>query len=201
MSKSFNRLLAVLLALGAPATTAMAQQSDGYSFLKAVRERDGAKVQSLLSEAGSIAINARESGSGDGALHILARARDYGWFSYILGRPNVRRDLQNKDGDTALTIAARIGWLEGAELLVQRRAGIDLPNSRGETPLIIAVQRRDLNLARLLLNAGANPNKADSVAGYSALDYAKRDPRATAVLKLLETPVAPARPAAGPPVR
>jgi hypothetical protein len=38
----------------------------------------------------------------------------------------------------------------------------------------------------MLLNAGANPDKADSAAGYSARDYAKRDPRAREILKLID---------------
>lgn len=198
MSKSFNRLLAALLVLGALGTAATAQQTDRYNFLKAVRERDGATVQSLLAEPGSVAINTREQGGrGDGALHILARDRDFSWFSYLIGQ-RAKADIQNRDGNTPLTIAAQIGWFDGAQLLVQRRAGIDLANSRGETPLILAVQRRDLAMTRLLLNAGANPRKTDNVAGYSALDYARRDPRAAAIVKLLETPIPPARHVAGP---
>jgi hypothetical protein len=69
----------------------------------------------------------------------------------------------------------------------------------GETPLIMAVQRRDVPMVRLLLSKGADPKRTDNVAGYSALDYAKQDKRSTAVLKLLEAPPAkPERPVAGP---
>jgi ankyrin repeat protein len=63
----------------------------------------------------------------------------------------------------------------------------------------MAVQRRDVPMVRLLLSKGADPKRSDNVAGYSALDYAKQDKRATAVLKLLEAPPAkPERPVAGP---
>ena len=34
----------------------------------------------------------------------------------------------------------------------------------------------------MLLRAGANPDKADHNAGYSARDYAKRDPRSTVIV-------------------
>jgi hypothetical protein len=41
-------------------------------------------------------------------------------------------------------------------------------------------------IVRSLLNAGADPDKTDSVAGYSARDYAKRDSRTPQLLKLIE---------------
>ncbi len=64
---------------------------------------------------------------------------------------------------------------------------------------MLAVQKRDIALVRLLLAKGADPKRTDSVSGYSALDYAKRDGRAAAIVKLLEAPAAkPARPVAGP---
>ena len=53
-------------------------------------------------------------------------------------------------------------------------------------------------MVRLLLSRGADPKHTDSVAGYSAIDYAKRDGRAAAVLKLLEEPAKPEREVAGP---
>ena len=56
----------------------------------------------------------------------------------------------------------------------------------GETPLIIAVQQRNLPVVRVLLNQNANPDKTDSAAGYSARDYATRDPRAREILKMID---------------
>jgi ankyrin repeat protein len=56
----------------------------------------------------------------------------------------------------------------------------------GETPLIIAVQQRDAALVRLLLKAGADPDRTDAAAGYSARDYATRDQRARDILKMID---------------
>src|SRR5687767_15573415 len=106
--------------------------SDSYSFLKAVKDRDGTKVQTLIAEPGSIAINSRERSSGDGALHLLVRDRDLVWLNFMLAR-GAKADLQNNRGDTALNLAAQMGWTEGAEVLLARRASVDLANSRGET--------------------------------------------------------------------
>lgn len=203
MDYKFGRALAASMALalaGVP-TVAVAQGmsfSDSYTFLKAVKDRDGAKVNELVgSTTGSIIINSRDRTSGEGGLHYTVRGRDIIWLAFLLGK-GARPDIQSNRGDTPLTLAAQIGWLEGAEQLLARRANVDLANGRGETPLILATQRRDLAMVRLLLARRADPKRTDNVAGMSALDYAKQDPRAGAVLKLLEAKLAPAKPAAGP---
>ncbi|HEX8620430.1 MAG TPA: ankyrin repeat domain-containing protein [Allosphingosinicella sp.] len=204
MDNRFGRAFAasMALALAAVPTAAAAQggltYSDSYTFLKAVRDRDGAKVNELVGSAtGPIVINSRDRTNGEGALHYTVRARDLTWLAFLLGK-GARPDIQSNRGDTPLTLAAQIGWLEGAEQLLARRASADLANGRGETPLILATQRRDLAMVRLLLARRADPKRTDNVAGMSALDYARQDPRAGAVLKLLEAKVAPAKPAAGP---
>lgn len=200
MNHIFGRAL-VALALGVASAGVGAQgmtYSDSYTFLKAVKDRDAAKVNALAGGAtGTIVINSRDRANGEGALHYTVRARDIVWLAFLLGK-NARPDIQSNRGDTPLTLAAQIGWLEGAEQLLLRRANVDLANGRGETPLILATQRRDLAMVRLLLGRRADPRKTDNVAGMSALDYAKQDPRAAAVLKLLEARLAPARPVAGP---
>jgi ankyrin repeat protein len=193
-----GRALLAAVALGVLTTPVIAQQySDGFTFIKAVRERDGDKVTALLGEPGTVVVNSRERATGDGAIHIVARERDLTWLTFLLGK-GARPDLQNHNGDTALIIAAQVGWLDGAQALLDRRAGIDVPNGNGETPLILAVHRRDLPMVRLLLARGANPKKTDRLTGSSAIDYAKRDARDSAILKLLETPAAPQRAVAGP---
>jgi ankyrin repeat protein len=197
--KKFGRVLAAsaALVLAAAAASGQSSYSDSYSFLKAVKERDGAKVNELVSAPGSVVLNTRDRTNGEGALHYMVRARDITWLAFLLGK-GARPDIQSNRGDTPLTLAAQIGWVEGAEQLLARRASVDLPNGRGETPLILATQRRDLAMVRLLLGRRADPNRTDNVAGMSALDYAKQDPRAAAVLKMLEAKAAPAKPAQGP---
>lgn len=185
---------AAAIAMPAPAQ----HYSDGYTFLKAVKERDGAKATELITTPGSTVINIKEpGGSNDAALHILARERDMTWLTFLLAK-GAKADIQNREGLTPLAIAAQIGWVEGADRLLRSGAKVDLANTRGETPLIIAVQRHDIAMVRLLLARGANPKRTDSVAGYSAIDYAKQDGRSAAILKLLEEPQAPKKAAAGP---
>lgn len=164
-----------------------AQGSESYKFLKAVREQDAEEVNASMAAPNPVLLNAKDSEKGDTALHIVTSQRNLTWMRFFLGK-GARVDLQNSEGDTPLAVAAQLGWTEGAELLLSQRASVDLANSRGETPLITAVQRRDLPMVRLLLSKGADPRKADRLAGYSAMDYAKRDSRSAVILKALETP-------------
>lgn len=187
-------MIAALLAVAA--VPAAAQYSESYNFLKAVRERDGNKVTEIASNPSSTAINSRDRSTGEGALHILARGRDYVWLNFLLAS-GARVDLQDNQGNTALMVAAQIGWTDGAELLLNRGAGVNHPNNSGETPLILAVQRRDIAMVRLLLGRGGDPNRTDSAAGYSALDYARRDNRAAPILRLLQAS-RPSQPTYGP---
>jgi len=190
--------LAAALAVAGVSGPAYAQQfSDSYTFLKAVKERDGAKVETLIATPGSVVINTRGRGDGEGALHIVTRRRDLTWLNYLTTK-GADADIQNEEGNTPLAIAAQLGWLEGAEMLLRRGASVDHTNNRGETPLILAVQLRNLPMVRLLLGKGADPKHSDSVAGYSAIDYAKRDRRADAILKLLEAPAKPDKEMVGP---
>lgn len=195
MAKAFGRIAAAALALAvvAPAAPAAAQSySEGYQFLKAVRDKDPDKVNQLVASSANVVLNIRDQASGEGALHYVTRDRELVWLNFLLGK-GARADIQNNKGETPLSLAAQIGWLEGAQLLLQRGASVDIGNQRGETPLMMAVQRRDLAMVQLLLAHGANPNKSDRVTGYSALEYAKRDPRAAAIVRAM-TEKAPSKP-------
>ena len=83
--------------------------------------------------------------------------------------------------------AARLGFSEGAARLLMYRASVDKTNRIGETALMAAVQGRNAAIVKMLLEAGADPDKADFASGYSARDYAKRDTRSTEMLRLIES--------------
>ncbi|HEY0131302.1 MAG TPA: ankyrin repeat domain-containing protein, partial [Allosphingosinicella sp.] len=104
MFNKFGRALAasMVLALAVPAS---GQQtfSDSFTFLKAVRERDGDKVSDLVAQPGSVVINTRDRSNGEGALHIVTRGRDLSWLTFLLLK-GARPDLQSSRGDTPLTL-------------------------------------------------------------------------------------------------
>lgn len=176
--------LAATLAVLAGAASAQLT-SAGVDFLKAVRERDGAKVTQLADAQGSTVVNYRDY-SGEAALHIVTGGRDLSYMGFLLGK-GANPNIQTNTGDTPLILAARIGFGEGVSLLLQFKARADLANRAGETPLIIAVQQRKAPIVKRLLEAGANPDRPDNASGRSARDYAKLDRRNTELLRLIET--------------
>jgi uncharacterized protein len=162
-----------------------AQFSDSYNFLKAVKERKGEEAEKFLAEPGTVIINTRDSTSGETALHIVIQRRDATWLGYLLQK-GANPNLADKKGTTPLMLATQLGYVEGIDTLVRRKATVDQTNRSGETALILAVQLRNTDAVRALLKAGANPDKRDSRAGYSARDYAKQDARAGAIASIIE---------------
>lgn len=165
-------------------TAASAQFSDSYNFLKAVRDRDGDKATQMLNEPGSTIVNTKDISTGESALHIVTQRRDLTWMGFLLQKganPNAR----DKNGVTPLMMATTLRFVEGAETLLARKAKVDDTNNSGETALIRAVQLRDLGMVRLLLKAGANPDKQDTIAGQSARDYANGDFRNPQILEAI----------------
>lgn len=180
-AKSLLPGLALAL-LAAPAGGQISLGAD--DFVAAVRDRDGSKAMELLRSRGTVALNSRD-GKGETGLIVAVSRRDDDWTGFLLQQgadPN--RSASN--GDTPLIAASRVGYLAGAADLVRMKAKIDAENSMGETALIVAVQGRHVPIVKLLLTAGANPDKADSAAGLSARDYATRDTRTREILKLIE---------------
>ena len=181
--KALRFAVAVLL-FGGVAAPAMAQFASASSdLIKAVRARDGNKVDELIRNNPAGILNARDD-NGDTPL-IITIARQDEWAGFFIGK-GADPNLPGKGGDTPLIVAARVGYLEAIEWLLKVGAKVDATNRMGETPLIIAVQQREIPVVKRLLAAGANPDKKDTAAGYSARDYAERDSRSHQILQLIE---------------
>src|SRR5690606_26565543 len=157
--------------ISAPAAAQM--YSDGFKFLKAVKDKDGDTAIKMLDQPGSTIVNARDITSGETGLHIAVARRDATWLSFLLGK-GANPNIADKKGVTPLMLATQLGFVEGVDALASRGARIDVANDAGETPLISAVHRRDINMMRILLKAGANPDRTDN-SGRSARDYAQLD--------------------------
>ena len=96
-------------ALGSAAFAQAGMGSDGYQFLEAVRDRDGAKVNEVVKDPSSTTIlNARDKTSGETAMHIVAARRDTTWIRF-LAKNGADPDLADREGVTPLMIAARLG--------------------------------------------------------------------------------------------
>ena len=58
MGKGFRHALTAMVVVAMAAPVAAQSYSDSFTFLKAVKERDGSKVTSLLAQPGTVVVNA-----------------------------------------------------------------------------------------------------------------------------------------------
>jgi len=181
--KVVNLAMALLLSAAAQPVLAQGSVSDGHAFVKAVRDRDGNKVGEMLRARPGV-VNARDD-KGETGLMAAISQRDQDFTAYLLSQ-GADPSLVARNGDTALIKAARIGYADAAHYLLDLRAPVDASNRMGETALIVAVQQRQAAVVKLLLAAGAKPDKTDNAAGLSAREYAKRDTRSREILALIE---------------
>ena len=186
--RSLGMTRGLVIALGSLAMLAspLAAQrtSDGYRFIKAVRDRDGDVATELLNEPGTTIVNAREITTGETALHAVVQRRDLTWVRFLLQR-GANPNIADKNGVYPLQIAAQLGFIEGVERLIEGGAEVDVSDVTGETPLISAVHRRDVKMVEVLVVNGASPDRADN-SGRTARDYAKLLGDRAGVLEAIE---------------
>lgn len=181
---ALKRVLIVVAAM-AVAVPAAAQDTgyEGAQFVKAIQDGKNDDAVKLFKDKPSL-VNARDY-NGETALIAAIDNRDHEWTGYLL-QQGADPDLPGPNGETPLMAAARVGMSEAVDWLVGLGAKVDAENRQGETALIIAVEHRQIPIVRTLVNAGADPDKADSAQGYSARDYAQRDTRTPELLRIIE---------------
>lgn len=178
--------LMIALSCTIAASPAAAQtKPDSENLLEAVEEQNNNEVVDLVARKGRAIINVRGY-SGATPLNVAMRKRAMLYVNYLL-QNGADPNLADKNGDSALMIAARSGYLEGISAMIAATAAVDATNRQGETALIIAVQNRHLQAVKRLLEAGASPTRTDNASGLSARDYAARDRRSTEISRLLDT--------------
>jgi ankyrin repeat protein len=178
----FALILASMLSAAPAAAQSLA--NDGDQFTEAVKSRDGNKATQLLDTHPRSFVDTKD-GEGNTGLIIALKRSDEQWAGFLLDK-GADPNLAGKNGDTPLIVASRVGFEQAVEWLLGLGAKVDATNRMGETPLIVAVQQHQPQIVRVLLGQGADPDKTDHAAGYSARDYAARDPRAREILKMIE---------------
>ncbi len=176
-------LAGAMAALMLAAPVAAQNYSDGYKLLQAEEKKARSEFDQLRAKTHTV-ITGRDLSPGRTAFHIAVARRDVVWVNYIAaqgGNPNIA----DGRGITPIMLASQLGWPEGIRALIDAGARVDEPNSTGETPLISAVHRRDTQMMRLLLGAGADPDRTDN-SGRSARDYARQDGAGSVTLEEIE---------------
>src|SRR5687768_13784952 len=91
---------------------------------------------------------------------VTPRSLAYDWPSHISEEPRVQ--YRPFGGLTALLYAARDGCYDCVEALIASGANVNVPTMpEGVTPLMIALDNDNNDIARLLLDRGANPHVWD----------------------------------------
>ena len=184
-------LIAVLLKAGADPNAVL---PEGETVLMTAARTGRVDVIAALIDGGA-RLDAREGWFGESPL-IWAASEDHGEAVTLLAsrgadvngravRQNYRSRRAGQSilalGDwTPLMYAARENALEAGRALVAARASLDLVDPDGATALVIAIINAHYDFAQLLLDAGANPNIAETVSGMGPL-YAAMDMHRLAV--------------------
>lgn len=93
---------------------------------------------------------------GGTALIAATRANDIHQMATILRYPG-HIDQADNYGNTALHYAAISGFMDGVNLLIKYRCGLNPQNIIGLSPLMEAIFNRHIDVAKRLLEAGASP--------------------------------------------
>jgi len=121
---------------------------------------------------------AADKNAGEMVKLLLSRGADvkprslaYDWPSHISEEPRVQ--YHPFGGLTALLYAARDGCYDCVEALIAKGADVNLPTPEAVTPLMIALDNDNNDVAKFLLDHGANPGVWDwygRTALYIAVD-------------------------------
>lgn len=100
-----------------------------------------------------------------------ARTNNVALAQAALRATELRIDMQDIEGSSALFYAAANGSAEVARLLIARGANVNLLNHQGQSPLLVATLKGHLPVVELLLQAKANTEAKDAQ-GRSAVMHA-----------------------------
>jgi ankyrin repeat protein len=137
-------------------------------LLSAVKARNPEQVEALL-KAGADP-NRRSSygapinlAAGLGSLEIVVDLLDAGADPHVAGF----------GGATPLHAAALSGQMDVAKVLLERGARVDARDNLGRIPLLTYASSatHNLDLLKVLLRVGANPNAVEDATGISVLDH------------------------------
>lgn len=108
---------------------------------------------------------------GTPVLSLAVRERHIGMVELLLAK-GALVDATSKDRNyTALMDAAQIGEMQIAKILLEHGANPNTQSKDGQTALILAVGRQDVQVIDILLKASSDYTIKDCM-GMSALDYA-----------------------------
>ena len=150
-------IVQMLINAGANVNTVEKEHHQTPLMYAAAAEKNGGEMVKLLLSRGA---------------DVKPRSLSYDWPSHISEEPRVQ--YHPFGGLTALLYAARDGCYDCVEALIAKGADVNVPTTpEGVTPLMIALDNDNNDIAKLLLDHGANPGVWDwygRTALYIAID-------------------------------
>lgn len=142
--------------------------SHAQDIFDASRAGNTELIKKLVHENPDIVNEANDSGFSP---LILATYRNQFQTVNLLLELGADVNYLSQEG-TALHAAAYKGQLEYAKLLIENGSDVNLLTEQKMSPLIYAVQSKNIELIQLLVNEGADVSVRDNY-GKTAIDYAK----------------------------
>ena len=184
-------MLKLLLEVGVNADSPTA---DGQTALMAVARTGNVDAATLLIARGAT-VDAKEKWGGQTALMWASARRHPEMMQLLISKgadvnaTSIDRDYQrhvtaegrpkslDSGGLTPLLYAARENCMACVDVLVKSKADLDLPDPDGATALLVAIMNANWDLARQLVEAGADVNQWDVYGEaplYTAIDLRNR---------------------------
>lgn len=154
---------------------------DGHTALFLAAQHDQVESATVLLHA-KAEMNVPETTKSHTPLMIAARGGNMSVLELLLEHDSTGIDLSDSSSWTALTFAANTGQTAAASILIEQGACVD--GDGKEPPLCKAASAGHITTAKELLNARADPNRADSVC-FAPLALACCQPGAMELPRLL----------------
>jgi len=164
--KNVDEIVALLIRHGADVKAVNA--SGESAFFLAVDHARSAETITTLANAGADTSLADKSGTTP----LMLAAGDDPNLVLALSASGVEVDKPNREGLTALQVAAGQGSPAVIAALVQRGAKVDQLSANDLSPLMLAVKMNNKANVEALLEAGASVNLSNK-AGYTAIGYSR----------------------------
>ncbi|KAH0171452.1 hypothetical protein KCU67_g2167, partial [Aureobasidium melanogenum] len=94
-------------------------------------------------------------GGGLSPLHCATESNKAGVIELVLEQPGVDKNVCSDHGFTPLWFAVRDEMAKSVMTLLAHQVDVDRPDDRARTPLLVAAQKSNEEIVRMLLNAGA----------------------------------------------
>lgn len=131
-----------------------AQSRRGVTVLTAAIQNGNPQLTEFLLSRG-----ARAGSTPENLLNYAFQKKFVGVDAML--KTGVDPNSRDKNGNTALIIAASYGDIQSAQALITYKANVNAANSTGMTPLLYAIQTQNKEMTELLLEKGADVNKTN----------------------------------------